>query len=202
MKVGGFVNCVDSGQHPPSSTARPDFLPVFGDAGRHARYAVGAGSLPMGVAVEVDAKSATKQLLTLAEQDDADEALRKPPYAFRNKAWIAAACAAPFCIGMESGKASDSSNALLTSNWGTTVSACALAIQSIVYIIQPLRARSPTIRRRPCRRHQWAVLRRRTYVGVDLSDPPSLRQHRASYWTWAQRDDICRCAGCREPAPP
>jgi len=27
---------------------------VFGDAGRHARAAVGAGSLPLGVAVEID----------------------------------------------------------------------------------------------------------------------------------------------------
>ena len=28
---------------------------VFGDKGRHARFAMGAGSLPLGVAVEVDA---------------------------------------------------------------------------------------------------------------------------------------------------
>jgi enamine deaminase RidA (YjgF/YER057c/UK114 family) len=28
---------------------------VFGEAGKHARAAVGAGSLPRGVAVEVDA---------------------------------------------------------------------------------------------------------------------------------------------------
>jgi enamine deaminase RidA (YjgF/YER057c/UK114 family) len=31
------------------------FVAVFGDAGRHARAAVGMGSLPRGVAVEVDA---------------------------------------------------------------------------------------------------------------------------------------------------
>ena len=27
---------------------------VFGDAGRHARFAVGASSLPLGVAVEIE----------------------------------------------------------------------------------------------------------------------------------------------------
>ena len=57
MKVGGFVNCVtDFGQHPAVINGASDlFVEVFGDAGRHARFAVGAGSLPMGVAVEVDA---------------------------------------------------------------------------------------------------------------------------------------------------
>ena len=29
-------------------------MAVFGDAGKHARAAIGAGSLPRGVAVEVD----------------------------------------------------------------------------------------------------------------------------------------------------
>ena len=27
---------------------------IFGEAGKHARFAVGAGSLPLGVAVEID----------------------------------------------------------------------------------------------------------------------------------------------------
>ena len=56
VKVGGFVNCVtDFGQHPAIINGASDlFVEVFGDAGRHARFAVGAGSLPMGVAVEVD----------------------------------------------------------------------------------------------------------------------------------------------------
>ena len=56
-KVGGFVNCVtDFGQHPTVINGASDlFVEVFGDVGKHARFAVGAGSLPMGVAVEVDA---------------------------------------------------------------------------------------------------------------------------------------------------
>ena len=56
-KVGGFVNCVtDFGQHPAVINGASDlFVEVFGDTGKHTRFAVGAGSLPMGVAVEVDA---------------------------------------------------------------------------------------------------------------------------------------------------
>ena len=57
LKVGGFVNSVpDFTQHPEVVNGASDlFVEVFGDAGRHARFAVGAGSLPRGVAVEVDA---------------------------------------------------------------------------------------------------------------------------------------------------
>lgn len=57
MKVGGFVNSVASfTQHPEVVNGASDlFVDVFGDAGKHARFAVGAGSLPRGVAVEVDA---------------------------------------------------------------------------------------------------------------------------------------------------
>lgn len=57
MKVGGFVNSVpDFTQHPEVVNGASDlFVEVFGDAGKHARFAVGAGSLPRGVAVEVDA---------------------------------------------------------------------------------------------------------------------------------------------------
>ena len=56
-KVGGFVNCVtDFGQHPAVINGASDlFIEVFGDVGKHTRFAVGAGSLPMGVSVEVDA---------------------------------------------------------------------------------------------------------------------------------------------------
>ena len=56
-KVGGFVNCItDFSQHPTVINGASDlFVEVFGDIGKHARFAVGAGSLPMGVAVEVDA---------------------------------------------------------------------------------------------------------------------------------------------------
>jgi enamine deaminase RidA (YjgF/YER057c/UK114 family) len=56
VKVCGFVNAVpDFTGHPEVINGASDLLvEVFGDAGRHARIAVGAGSLPRNVAVEVD----------------------------------------------------------------------------------------------------------------------------------------------------
>ena len=56
-KVGGFVNCPpDFQDHPKVINGASDLLvEVLGDAGKHARFAVGAGSLPFGVATEVDA---------------------------------------------------------------------------------------------------------------------------------------------------
>jgi enamine deaminase RidA (YjgF/YER057c/UK114 family) len=57
VKVGVFVNAVpDFTQQPEVGNGASDlFVAVFGDAGKHARAAVGVGSLPRGVAVEVDA---------------------------------------------------------------------------------------------------------------------------------------------------
>ena len=57
VRVGVFVNAVpDFTQHPEIANGVSDlFLEVFGEAGRHARAAVGAGSLPRGVACEVEA---------------------------------------------------------------------------------------------------------------------------------------------------
>jgi enamine deaminase RidA (YjgF/YER057c/UK114 family) len=57
VKVSGFVNAVQGfAQHPEVINGASDTLvQVFGDAGRHARAAVGAGSLPRNVAVEVEA---------------------------------------------------------------------------------------------------------------------------------------------------
>lgn len=57
VKVGVFVNAIaDFGQHPEVANGASDlFVEVFGEAGRHARAAVGAGSLPRGVACEVEA---------------------------------------------------------------------------------------------------------------------------------------------------
>jgi len=57
VRVGVFVNAVaDYTQHPEIANGASDlFVAVFGDAGKHARAAVGAGSLPRGVACEVDA---------------------------------------------------------------------------------------------------------------------------------------------------
>ena len=57
VKVGVFINAVaDFGQHPEVANGASDlFVQVFGEAGKHARAAVGAGSLPRGVACEVEA---------------------------------------------------------------------------------------------------------------------------------------------------
>jgi enamine deaminase RidA (YjgF/YER057c/UK114 family) len=57
VKVGVFVNAVpDFTQHPEVANGASDlFQEVFGDAGKHSRAAVGAGSLPRGVATEVEA---------------------------------------------------------------------------------------------------------------------------------------------------
>jgi enamine deaminase RidA (YjgF/YER057c/UK114 family) len=57
VKVTVFVNAVrEFAQHPEVANGASDlFVAVFGEAGRHARAAVGAGSLPRGVACEVEA---------------------------------------------------------------------------------------------------------------------------------------------------
>lgn len=57
VRVGGFVNCMpDFTQAPAVVNGASDlFVAVLGDAGRHARTAVGVASLPRGAAVEVDA---------------------------------------------------------------------------------------------------------------------------------------------------
>jgi enamine deaminase RidA (YjgF/YER057c/UK114 family) len=56
MRLGVFVNATpDFTQQPEVANGASDFIvQVFGDIGRHARAAVGAGSLPRGVAVEVE----------------------------------------------------------------------------------------------------------------------------------------------------
>ena len=57
VKVTVFVNAAPGfAEHPEVANGASDlFVEVFGDSGRHARAAVGAGSLPRNVAVEVDA---------------------------------------------------------------------------------------------------------------------------------------------------
>ncbi len=57
VKVTVFVNAVAGfAQHPEVANGASDlFVQVFSDAGRHARAAVGAGSLPRNVATEVEA---------------------------------------------------------------------------------------------------------------------------------------------------
>ena len=56
VKLGGFVNAMpDFVDIPKVINGCSDLMvDVFADAGRHARFAVGASSLPGGVAVEVD----------------------------------------------------------------------------------------------------------------------------------------------------
>jgi enamine deaminase RidA (YjgF/YER057c/UK114 family) len=57
VRLGGFVNAMPGfGDQPQVVNGASDLMvEVFGDAGRHARTAVGVGSLPGGTAVEVDA---------------------------------------------------------------------------------------------------------------------------------------------------
>ena len=56
VKLGGFVNCTpDFTDLPKVINGASDLITkAFGDSGKHARFAVGAPSLPLGVAVEVD----------------------------------------------------------------------------------------------------------------------------------------------------
>lgn len=56
VKLTGFVNStVDFGDQPKVINGASDFLvEALGDAGRHARSAVSAASLPFGVAVEIE----------------------------------------------------------------------------------------------------------------------------------------------------
>ena len=57
VKLGGFVACTPEFTQTPQviNGASDLMVEVFGDAGRHARAAVGAPALPLGVAVEVEA---------------------------------------------------------------------------------------------------------------------------------------------------
>lgn len=56
VRLGAFVSCTPGFvDHPKVANGCSDLMvAVFGDAGRHARAAVGAPSLPFGAAVEVD----------------------------------------------------------------------------------------------------------------------------------------------------
>ena len=57
VKLTGFVNCHDDFTDQPKviNGASDLIASVFGDAGMHTRAAVSVNSLPLGVAVEVDA---------------------------------------------------------------------------------------------------------------------------------------------------
>lgn len=57
VKLGGFVNCTPEFDQQPAviNGASNLMAEIFGDKGAHARFAVGAPSLPFNVAVEVEA---------------------------------------------------------------------------------------------------------------------------------------------------
>src|SRR5581483_570628 len=57
VRLGGFVNAVAGfGEQPQVINGASDLIvAVFGEAGRHARAAVGCSSLPRNVPVEIDA---------------------------------------------------------------------------------------------------------------------------------------------------
>ena len=56
LKLGGFVNATPEFRDHPKviNGASELMIQVFGDIGRHARFAVGVNSLPFGVSVEID----------------------------------------------------------------------------------------------------------------------------------------------------
>lgn len=56
LRLGGFVSVAPGFVDAPKciNGASDLFVELFGDAGRHARFAVGVASLPGGAAVEVD----------------------------------------------------------------------------------------------------------------------------------------------------
>ncbi len=57
VKLGGFINSAPAFTDQPKvmNGASDVIVEVFGDKGHHARFAVGAPTLPLGVSVEVDA---------------------------------------------------------------------------------------------------------------------------------------------------
>ena len=62
LKLGGFVNApAGFNDHPKVINGASDLIvEVFGDAGRHARFAVGATGLPLGSTTEIDAIMAVR----------------------------------------------------------------------------------------------------------------------------------------------
>ena len=57
LKLGGFVNCnSDFVDQPKIINGASDLLVnIFGEQGKHSRFAVGSNSLPMNISVEIDA---------------------------------------------------------------------------------------------------------------------------------------------------
>ena len=57
VKLGGFVNCNSNYTNQPKiiNGASDLLVNIFGDKGKHSRFAVGSNSLPLNIAVEIDA---------------------------------------------------------------------------------------------------------------------------------------------------
>ena len=57
LRLGGFVQCPSGYADQPKviNGASTLMIDVFGEAGKHARAAVGVGSLPLNASVEIDA---------------------------------------------------------------------------------------------------------------------------------------------------
>ena len=57
LKLGGFVNCDNNFSDQPKiiNGASDLLVNIFGDKGRHSRFAVGSNSLPLNISVEIDA---------------------------------------------------------------------------------------------------------------------------------------------------
>ena len=57
IKLGGFVNCnTDFTNHPQIINGASNLLvKIFGEQGKHTRFAVGSNSLPMNISVEIEA---------------------------------------------------------------------------------------------------------------------------------------------------
>tara|TARA_Y100000590_G_scaffold446490_1_gene580281 strand:+ start:417 stop:881 length:465 start_codon:yes stop_codon:yes gene_type:complete len=57
VKLGGFVNCNPNYTNQPIiiNGASDILVKIFGDKGRHARFAVGSNSLPLDISVEIEA---------------------------------------------------------------------------------------------------------------------------------------------------
>ena len=57
IKIGGFVNCKnDYTNHPQIINGASDLIvKIFGERGKHSRFAVGSNSLPLNISVEIEA---------------------------------------------------------------------------------------------------------------------------------------------------
>tara|TARA_B110000438_G_C15799012_1_gene644224 strand:- start:1929 stop:2393 length:465 start_codon:yes stop_codon:yes gene_type:complete len=57
VKLGGFVNCKDNYVNQPKiiNGASDLLVSIFGEQGKHTRFAVGSNSLPMNISVEIEA---------------------------------------------------------------------------------------------------------------------------------------------------